>query len=320
MKDLMNMLANAGTPERNKDVAERLNGQPTETLALLDTVFKTDSNLDLKHKVLDLADFLSSKLAVATVERAIIDGDFKIRVRALQVAYRLRIDALNDKMTEILVNPRLDFEMRKWALHVLASTDITNQGRLLREIARRQDEDLELRREAIFALTNAVSDEALGTLCALLGDVNEEIRRSSAWALARIRVPESINCLLAALDDSDDQVRDWAIRGLRDMDDSKALEKLSETLLNRSPSEQVRIIRLVVERRSEVIQRAIVMLLDSESSEVRRVAAWALSISPYPPAVPSLRELLNDEDEDVRSYARAALIRSGGIDTSDLRM
>jgi HEAT repeat protein len=138
--------------------------------------------------------------------------------------------------------------------------------------------------------------------------------------LNSIQSPESINCLLAGLDDVDEEVRDWSIRALRDMDDTRALEKLSEALLRSPPAEQVRMIRLIVERRSDVILRAIVTLLDSESTAVRRVAAWAMGVSPYPPAVPSLRALLDDADEEVRSYAKVALIRSGGIDPSDLQI
>jgi len=79
-------------------------------------------------------------------------------------------------------------------------------------------------------------------------------------------------------------------------------------------------IRLVIERKSEVILRAVVELLGSQDIHVRRTAAWALGVSPYPPAVPSLKELLNDEDEEVRDYARIALIRSGGLDPTDLQL
>ena len=78
--------------------------------------------------------------------------------------------------------------------------------------------------------------------------------------------------------------------------------------------------RLVIERKSEVILRAVVELLSSQDIHVRRIAAWALGVSPYPPAVPSLKELLNDEDEEVRDYARIALIRSGGLDPTDLKL
>ena len=165
-----------------------------------------------------------------------------------------------------------------------------------------------------------MNDKTLGTLYTLLGNSDIEIRQSGAWALSNIGSPDSINCLLAALDDEDELVRDWAIRGLRDMDDTRALQGLADTIHTSPPKEQVRMIRLVIERKSEVILRAIVELLSSQDIPVRRTAAWALGVSPYPPAVPSLKELLDDEDEEVCSYARIALIRSGGLDPSDLQL
>jgi HEAT repeat protein len=191
---------------------------------------------------------------------------------------------------------------------------------MLRQTARDIHEDVNLRKEAVFALTKVADDETLGTLCTLLGDSNIEMRESGAWALSNICAPESINCLLAALEDEYENVRDWAIRGLRDMDDTKALQGLADVMMKVPPSEQVRMIRLVVERKSEIILRAITELLGSDDVEVLRVAAWAIGVSPYPPAVPALRNLMEHNDEQVHYYAKVALVRCGGIDPSDLQL
>jgi HEAT repeat protein len=146
------------------------------------------------------------------------------------------------------------------------------------------------------------------------------MRESGAWALSNMSVPESINCLLAALDDESEKVRDWVIRGLRDMDDTKALQGLADVMARVPSDEQVQMVRLVVERKSEIILRAITELLSSEDVEVLRVAAWAIGVSPYPPAVPALRALLDYDDEQVRYYAKIALVSSGGIDSTDLQL
>ncbi|TFF86304.1 HEAT repeat domain-containing protein [Candidatus Thorarchaeota archaeon] len=243
-----------------------------------------------------------------------------MRIRGLQAAYRSRVDSMNPIIEQMLRDEEQDFEVRKWSVHILGTTDPRKYKRTIRRKARDASEDLNLRKEAIFALTESDDDRTLGALCALLGDTNPEIRKSVAWALSKISSPDTINCLLAALEDDEESVRDWAIRGLRDMDDSRALEKLAEALVNSPPEEQVRMVRLVVEKRSEVILRALVVLLDSRSVEVRRVAAWAMGVSPYPPAVPSLKPLLEDSDGEVRDYARIALIRSGGLDPADLHL
>jgi HEAT repeat protein len=73
-------------------------------------------------------------------------------------------------------------------------------------------------------------------------------------------------------------------------------------------------IRLIIDRRSEIVLRAIAQLLTSNDVNVRRQAAWAMGVAPYPPAAGSLEILLEDSDEQVRDYAKIALTRSESVD------
>jgi HEAT repeat protein len=316
--ELPELLLNKLTKDRRLEIAEYIGNHPEEFEEVLNHAFSEDS--ELKKPLLDIVDLLNSAQTVLVIELAVLDEDVLIRKNGLQAAYRTRVDSLNVKVSEILSNKEEEFEVRKWALHILGSTDPEYYSGQIVKITRNSSEDVNIRKEAIFALTQIVNDKTLGTLCTLLGDSDVEIRQSGAWALSNIGSSDSINCLLAALDDDDEIVRDWAIRGLRDMDDARALQGLAELIHTSPPKEQVRMTRLVIERKSEIILRAIVELLGSQDIHVRRTAAWALGVSPYPPAVPSLKELLNDEDEEVRSYARIALIRSGGLDPTDLKL
>ena len=318
MTGLIKLLQIRGTPKERREVVEYIQVHPEEFERVLDIAFSKKD--ELKQSLLDLVDELSSAQMVQVIERAILDDEAQIRKRGLQAAYRTRVDSLNVCVAEILLNKKEDFDTRKWALHILGSTDPEYYSNQIVRITRNSLEDVNIRKEAIFALTHIVNDKTLGTLCALLGDINAEIRRSGAWALSNIGSSDTINCLLAALDDDDEEVRDWAIRGLRDMNDIRALQGLADAIHTGTPKEQVRMTRLVIERKSEVILRVIVELLDSSDINVRRTAAWALGVSPYPPAVPSLKELLDDVDDEVRNYARIALIRSGGLDPTDLRL
>jgi vesicle coat complex subunit len=320
--DVLELIAGIKTPDKRKEVAEYINAHPDEFCDVLDSVFTgiSDDKTKFKQHILDLIDLLSAKLAIQVIERVIVDSDSRIKVRGLQAAYRTRIDSLNPQLVDILADTEEEFEVRKWVVHILGSTDPVGYGRILRKIARDIHEDVNLRKEAVFALTKVTDDETLGTLCALLGDSSVEMRESGAWALSKMSAPESINCLLAALEDESEKVRDWVIRGLRDMDDTKALQGLADVMSRVSPNEQVRMIRLVVERKSEIILRAITELLSSDDVEVLRVAAWAIGVSPYPPAVPALRDLLEHDDEQVRHYAKIAHVGSGGIDPSDLQL
>jgi hypothetical protein len=316
--NLIELLQDSNTPDKRKTIVEYIHNNTSEFEKVLDSSFS--KNTDLKRHLLDLVDFLGSTLMVRVIEKAVMDDDTQTRIKGLQAAYRTRVDSVNTHVARILMTPEEEFEARKWALHILGSSDPDYYSQQIMKMARDVSEDIRLRKEAVFALTKIVNDKTLGTLCTLLGESSTEMRQAGAWALSNIGAPESIICLLAALDDEDESVRDWAIRGLRDMDDARALQGLADALHSSSPKEQVRMIRLVVERRSEVILRAIAELLDSQDTDVRRTAAWALSVSPYPPAVPSLKMLLNDQDEQTRDYASVALIRSGELDPTDLKL
>ena len=323
MTSILTMLTEANQPAQRRELAEYISLHPEEFEKLADTIFNLDATSESrnqKQRILDLVDYLPSRVSIPVLEKAIADTDSKVRVKGLQVTYRTRIDCLNPEVSDILMNIEEEFEARKWAVHILGSCDPESYGRTLRTLAKNPDEDIRIRKEAVYALTKVTDDETIGALCALLGDSQVELRRSGAWALSSISSPESINCLLAALEDTDEEVRDWAIRALRDMDDARALQGLADTLARASTVEQVRMIRLVVERRSEIVLRAIAELLTSEDVNVKRTAAWAMGVSPYPPAAGSLRILANDPDEQTQDYAKMALIRMGEIDPSDLRM
>jgi HEAT repeat protein len=305
--------------EKRREIAERLNSNPDDFENLLEEVFQSseDEFVEERSLVLNLIDFLSDRLAIAVIRRALGYTDAKIRVKGLQAAYRRQIDSLNDQIEELLVDSTESFAIKKLAIHILGSTDPSSFGRLLRNIMKDQEGDIELRKEAIFALTTSPSNETVGALCILLGNANVEIRRSSAWALGKIGSEDSICCLLAALEDSDGQVIDWSIRGLRDMDSTRALQGLADVITRSAPEEQERLIRLVVEKKSEITLRAIAELMESDEVSVRRIATWAMAVSPYPPAVGMLEKLVNDDDIQIRDYAKKALVRLGRIDPTD---
>ena len=318
MTELSELLRKSTSLEIRREIVDYISNHPEEFEKVVEQAFSKE--IELKKFLLNLVDLLNSTQLILIIEQAVLDTDAQIRKQGLQAAYRTRVDSLNASVAEILSNKEEEFEARKWALHILGSTDPEYYSSQIVKLTRNSSENINIRKEAIFALTQIVNDRTLGTLCALLGDSNAEIRQSGAWALSNIGSSETINCLLAALDDADELVRDWAIRGLRDMDDTRALQGLADAIHTSPPKEQVRMTRLVIERKSEVILRAVVELLSSQDIHVKRTAAWALGVSPYPPAVPSLKELLDDEDEDVRDYARIALIRSGGLDPTDLKL
>ncbi|NWF95400.1 MAG: HEAT repeat domain-containing protein [Candidatus Thorarchaeota archaeon] len=316
--DLLGMLQDMASPENRRCVAEYINAHESEFRELLTSLFERSTvPAEVKLQLMNIVDLLSEQNTVAFLECAISDTDSVVRVQGLQATYRTRTESLNKRIVSIMRDQHACFEERKWAIHILASTDPERYGKGIREIVRDCSEPAEIRKEAIFSLTCLHDTESLGLLCGVLGDPSVEIRQSGAWALSKIGSPETVNCLFSAMEDPDGVVRDWAIRGLRDMDDTKALHGLAKAIVRAEPEDQVRLIRLVVERRSEVVLRAIAQVLNSHDVRVRREAAWAMAVSPYPPASSSLEALLEDEDEDVRKYAQAALTRIGKGDVNE---
>ncbi|MBD3407501.1 MAG: hypothetical protein GF411_15400 [Candidatus Lokiarchaeota archaeon] len=313
MMTLRDIIKDSDRPDEVRHIAEYVNAHQDEFIAFVRETFDEGTE-ESKNLILNLIDYITEQLAISVIEHAIEDSSDQIRIRGLKSAYRIRVESLNNRLAEYIEDQDLPFEVQKWSVHILASTDPRAYGKQLRKMARDTSMDLRIRKEIIYALTNVSDDETIGTFCTLLGDANPEIRQAGAWALSRVSVPASINCLLAAMEDDDEEVRNWSIRALRDMDDAYALQMLVETMLKVEPNEQTRMIRLLVEKRSEIILRAIAELLSSPDVNVRRLAAWAMGVSPYPPAMNALKELIDDEDEQVQTYAKKAIARLGGLD------
>jgi hypothetical protein len=305
---------------KHREIAEYATAHPDEFKEFISNLFTGPKNVesDAKIGVIDLVDYLPMNLGQLVVEYGIRDSEEVVRTYAVKAAYRTRVESLNNEIISILLDKNEAFEVKKWIIHILASSDPIAYAKILRKIARNNNEENNIRKEAIFALTNVDDELTIGALCTLLGDSDNEIRQSGAWALSKMGATSSINCLLAAIEDVDETVRDWAIRALRDMDDTRALQGLADVLKSSDPDEQIRLIRLLVERRSEIILRAIAERLSSPDVRVRREAAWAMGVTMFTQAIPNLQNLIDDEDSQVRDYAKKALMRMGRIDPTDL--
>ncbi|MEM2141663.1 MAG: HEAT repeat domain-containing protein [Candidatus Thorarchaeota archaeon] len=306
---LRDLVASIGQKVTRTEAADYVNAHSSLFQKSLEIIWSKKGTREFKHGILNILDLMDPVLARMSVKLALQDSDPSVRLEALHVAYRGKIESLSQCFVEVLEDCNRVFEERKWALHILASVDPKRYGSLIRTVARNCNEDVMLRVEALYAMTIDPDELDIGLLCASLGDPDARIRRAGAWALCRIASPDSVVSLLAALEDTDDEVRDWSIRALRAINSPRALQGLADAMKRAAPAEQARLIRLVLENRSEVLLRMIAQLLESTDASVRRMAAWALSVTPYPPAEGKLVSLLDDSDSQVRDYARLALNR-----------
>ena len=191
MNNVRELLRETSDIKKRQEITEHFNSRPEDFWSLLDEIFDSseDGYSEAKRRILDLVDFLIPRLAVQIIERAIFDADDRVRVRGLQATYRGQFDSLNAKILDMLKDSNESFEVRKWAIHILGGTDPRSYGRYLRRIMRDSKEDVAIRKEAIFALTNGPSDPTIGALCMLLGDSDADIRQAIQGVLDVGNIP-----------------------------------------------------------------------------------------------------------------------------------
>ena len=121
MMELSELLMKKLDKDRRYEIAEYISNHPREFEKVLNHAFLENS--DLKKPLLDIVDLLNGTQMILVIEQAVSDEDVLIRKHGLQAAYRTRVDSLNVQVAEILSNKEEEFEVRKWALHILASSD-----------------------------------------------------------------------------------------------------------------------------------------------------------------------------------------------------
>lgn len=140
-----------------------------------------------------------------------------------------------------------------------------------------------IRRNAAWALSEIRGghgtnrEAAVKPLIALLRDGDASVQKAAAFSLGEIRDERAGEELILALDDSDWQVREMAAWALGEMKDERAVRSLTSVLLK------------------------------DEQGSVRSKSAWALGEIKASAAVEALTIALNDQDQQVRSYAKWAL-------------
>lgn len=165
--------------------------------------------------------------------------------------------------------------------------------------------------------SSPVSDETrqrvADALATALNDENLEVREEALNGLASMRDARAIPALLRAMRDSNADLRERALAGLSQFDTPEALDGLVGALKDASPDVREHAVRHVgakVARGRIEVGRHIdtfIALLRDEVSDVRESAAMSLGMTRDARAIPALTAALKDPQVDVRERAASAL-------------
>ncbi|MFP5265624.1 MAG: M56 family metallopeptidase [Blastocatellia bacterium] len=184
-----------------------------------------------------------------------------------------------------------------------------------------RDEDAEVRRHAVFALTQIRGPQAAQALMAALKDADPQVRGKAVWGLGIRPGDGMVDLLAAALRDSHAEVRQKAAWSLGLKGDRRSVQPLINAL--KDESNEVRRMAawaLGLKGDSQSVEPLIDALRDKDA-EVRGMSAWALGLRGDRRAAKALNAARGDEDKDVRKKAAWALglmlMRGGEADGVD---
>lgn len=128
------------------------------------------------------------------------------------------------QLAEIILDKEEDLDIRRSALFALGKTNEEKYTKLL--IGLLNDKNYPLRDAVAIALAEMNAQEAIEALVNALKDTNVNFRRNAAYALSKMKNTRAIRPLIEALYDEDVGVRYWAILALEKFGDERALARL----------------------------------------------------------------------------------------------
>ena len=153
--------------------------------------------------------------------------------------------------------------------------------------------------------TLVVADEyILDTLIEVLTDNNVEIRRDAVWALNRIKNVRTPDALIVALKDNDSEVRRRAVKVLGQTKDVRAIDALIDALKDNDVEVRWQVVQALGQFNNEYAVDPLIAALKDDDAEVRRWAVQALGqIKDGVHITDALIPVLKDNNIEVRRQA-----------------
>jgi beta-lactamase regulating signal transducer with metallopeptidase domain len=152
-----------------------------------------------------------------------------------------------------------------------------------------------------------VPDSVVKALVAALDDENEDVRREALQTLVRFRSPLAFDPMLAAAKSSDPEIRGHAVFALGQFGDARAVPTLTAALKDENADVRGQAAFALGRIGSADGVVPLIAALKDAAAEVRQQAAFALGQLKDPRSVDPLTAALKDADPEVRQHAAFAL-------------
>ncbi len=175
------------------------------------------------------------------------------------------------------------------------------------------DDNPQVRQEALTALASMRDERAIPGLIRALNDPTTEVRMRAMSALVQFNTPAAADGVLTALKDRSPQVRQMAARYLSSMvsrgqlRDAKYVDAFSALLKDDNADVREQAADALGDLRMPSAAAPLTQALRDSSADVRKQAARSLANLGNVDAVPSILPLLKDPVKDVREQAAVAL-------------
>ena len=259
---------------------------------------------------------------------ALTDKDEDVRAEAMWGLYGAPLDAVYDHIIAGLKDEAV--RVRFGATSILRyHPDSRAVGPLL-AVLKDENEDQQVRINAIQALGAVGDKRAVGPLMESCKAPQSDVRAVSAEALGRLREARAVDLLISMLDDESDAVCYYAASALGEIGDPKAIRPLLENgrastydALNKLSKKTVKPFREALKSKNSLARKLaatfvgiegssddallLLPLLHDEDVQVRMGAVRALGRLRNPRAVRPLVEVLEDPQPGLRMVAAEAL-------------
>ena len=213
-----------------------------------------------------------------------------LRFTGLKIARLRADDAFKTEVDDLAQDADEDIYIRLEGSSYLASVCGQSAQKLFKEHIGSADPQTQL--EAVIALGETGTSEAIKTLCAILDDANRPyfLRSAAAWSLAQSKEEEAISQLVRAFADVDRDIRDEALTGLVSLG-GPAVAILLERLKDEETSVSAGCAEAL--RQLQPLPREVIESLTSEvrSGEPTDWAVWLLGHLPREQVAPLIAEL-----------------------------